>query len=164
MKKLKADGMKVLKIFHLIFVMMWVVGVATLAVISALTYYSGDELYTALRLNRVVDDVLVIPGATLTVLTAIVYGVWTNWGFFKHRWITVKWIVSLIIVVLGTFYFSPLLDNILHITDTTRDAALTNAEVADGIRISLTGGIIQGSALVFLVVISVLKPWKGKKK
>ncbi|NDV69206.1 hypothetical protein D0T66_09910 [Dysgonomonas sp. 25] len=156
--------MKVLKIFHLIFVMMWVVGVATLAIISALTYYSGDELYTALRLSRIVDDVLVIPGATLTVLTAIVYGVWTNWGFFKHRWITVKWIISLTIVLLGTFYFSPHLDNSLYIADTTRDAALTNAEVTDGIRISLIGGIAQGSALVFLVVISVLKPWKAKKK
>lgn len=163
MKKLKPNGIKVLKICHLIFVMMWVVGVAAMVLISYLSYQTGDELYTGLRINRLIDDFLVIPGAIFTTLTAIIYGIWTNWGFFKHRWIIVKWIVSIVIIILGTFYFSPILDSCLEIADTTRDAALGNSEVAEGIRINLIGGMTQGSALVFLVVISVLKPWKKKK-
>lgn len=39
-----------------------------------------------------IDYAIVIPGAILAVATGIIYGIFTKWGFFKHRWITVKWI------------------------------------------------------------------------
>ncbi|MCC8173868.1 MAG: hypothetical protein LIO65_05680 [Odoribacter sp.] len=84
MKKLNAKGMKVLKICHLLFVMMWVVGVIAMGVVGLIRPESGDELYMTLFITRIIDDVLVIPGAMLTVVTAIIYGINTNWGFFKH--------------------------------------------------------------------------------
>lgn len=165
MKKLKAKGMKNLKILHLLFVMIWVVGVIAMTILYLLAPQSGDELYMMLRIVRFIDDALVIPGAVLTVVTAIVYGMWTNWGFFRHRWVTVKWIASLAIIIVGTFYFSPILDRSLEIADLGRDGALTDPEIARNGRIALYGGLTQGSALVVLVAISVLKPWKkGKAK
>lgn len=163
MKNLGTKGIKVLKTCHLVFVMMWVVGVMAMAVINLINPLSGDELYMSLYISRFVDDVLVIPGAILTVITAIVYGVWTNWGFFKHKWITVKWIVSIIVIVVGTFYFSPKLDRCLEIADQTRDAALTNPELIANSQISLYGAFIQAGILLLLIVVSVFKPWKKKK-
>ncbi|WP_163305401.1 hypothetical protein [Dysgonomonas sp. 521] len=164
MEKLDTSGVKILKIFHLIFSMMWVVGVMAMAVISLQKAQSGDELYMILRISRVIDDTLVIPGAVSTVITAIVYGVFTNWGFFKHKWMIVKWVLSLLIIIAGTFYFSPLLDNSLEIANTTRDAALNNPEVLRGSRISALGALVQGGLLIFAIVISVEKPWKAKRK
>lgn len=164
MKRLGAKGVKILKICHLIFVMMWVVGVMAMAVISLLKSQSGDELYMLFYVLRVIDNVLVIPGATFTILTAVVYGVFTNWGFFKHRWITVKWIASIFIIIAGTFYFSPLLDNCLEITDVTRNLALNNSYIQRESHITSIGAFVQSSILLFIVVISVLKPWKTKKK
>lgn len=120
MKKLKVRDVKVLKIFHLIFVMMWVIGVATMALLCLLVPKSGDEFFMLLNISRFVDDILVIPGAILTVVTAIVYGLATNWGFFKHKWIIVKWVFSIIIILIGTFYFSPLLDSTLISVDELR--------------------------------------------
>ncbi|MCD7971623.1 MAG: hypothetical protein LUG18_02995 [Candidatus Azobacteroides sp.] len=163
MKKLSAKGMKVLKTCHLLFVMMWVVGVMAMALMSLIKPQSGDELYMVLFITRMIDDWLVIPGAMLTVITAIVYGVSTNWGFFKHRWITVKWIISVLVILVGTFYFSPKLDRCLEITILGREAALSNPELISNSEISLTGACIQSGILIFLVVISVFKPWKKKK-
>lgn len=163
MKKLEPKGVKVLKICHLLFVMMWVVGVIAMAVINLITAQSGDELYMSLFISRLIDDVLVIPGAILTVVTAIIYGLSTNWGFFKHRWITVKWIISVLIILVGTFYFSPKLDKCLEIANLTRDAAFNNPEFISNQQVSLVGAFVQASLLVFLVAISVLKPWKNRK-
>ncbi len=70
-----------------------------MAVVNLIKAQSGDELYMALFVYRIIDNAIVIPGATLT----IIYGVWTNWGFFKQRWIIVKWIVSMLVIIVGTF-------------------------------------------------------------
>jgi len=163
MKKLGTKGIKVLKTSHLLFVMIWVVGVLAMAVIGLIKPRSGDELYMALYITRLIDDVFVIPGAVCTVLSAAVYGLCTNWGFFKYRWITVKWIVSILIIVVGTFYFSPKLDRCLEIVRLTQDAALNNPELISNLHITAAGAFIQSGALIFLVIISVFKPWKKKK-
>ena len=164
MKKLSAGQIKILKVFHLVFVMMWVVGVAAMALLCLIKANSGDELFMVFHITRFIDDVFVIPGAILTVVTGIVYGAFSNWGFFKHRWIMVKWILSILIIVIGTFYFSPLLDNTLTMIDHSRDIAFGKPQTEENIQTIFIGGICQGSALVFLVVISVLKPWKQKKQ
>ena len=163
MKQLNTKGIKTLKACHLIVVMMWVVGVMAMAIINLIEPRSGDELYMSLLISRFVDDVLVIPGAILTVVTAIIYSTFTNWGFFKHRWITVKWITSILIIIVGTFYFSPKLDRCLEIADQMRNAAFNNTELISNSQISLVGAFIQAALLIFLVVISVFKPWKKKK-
>lgn len=163
MKKLGAKGVKVLKTGHLLFVMMWVVGVMAMAVINVINPQSGEELYMSLYISRFIDDVLVIPGAMLTVVTAIIYGTSTNWGFFKHTWITVKWIISLLVIIVGTFYFSPKLDRCLEIAMTGRDTALNNPELISNSQISTFGAFVQAGILVLLVIVSVFKPWKKKK-
>ena len=164
MKKLTPKGIKVLKSCHLIFVMIWVVGVITMGVISLSNPQSGDELYMSFHITRFVDDFLVIPGAILTTFTGIIYGAFTNWGFFKHRWIIVKWIISLTVIIVGTFIFSPWLDTCLEISDKLRDAAIANPDVLHYSGLIFSATVVQSAVLLFLVVISVFKPWKKTKK
>lgn len=163
MKKLGSKGMKVLKTFHLLFIMLWVVGVIAMAVVNLIVPHSGDELYMTLYVNRIIDDALVIPGAMLTVVTAILYGIFTGWGFFKQRWITVKWVVSLLVILFGTFYFNPKHNICLDIADRLREAAFDNPEFVSNHQIVVYGSFIQAAVLIFLIVISVFKPWKKKK-
>lgn len=164
MKKLNSKGIKVLKTIHLLLVMMWVTGVLAMATLYLLKPKSGDELYMVLNIILFIDWVFVIPGAILTVVVGVIYGFFTNWGFFKYRWITVKWIVAILIILAGTFYYSPLLEQSLEIADQTRDAALENPTIATNTIQTLISSSIQGLALIILVVISVFKPWKKKKK
>lgn len=163
MKKLNAKGMKVLKTCHLLLVMIWVVGVIAMAILFLQRPKSGDELYMTLKIILFIDWILVIPGALLTVVVGIIYGIFTNWGFFKHRWIIVKWIVSIVVILVGTFYYSPLLEQSLEIADRTREAALHNPIVISNMRQTFICASIQGISITILVVISVFKPWKKKK-
>ncbi len=164
MKKLNSKGIKILKTIHLLLVMMWVTGVLAMATLYLLKPKSGDELYMVLNIILFIDWVFVIPGAILTVVVGVIYGFFTNWGFFKYHWITVKWIVAILIILAGTFYYSPLLEQSLEIADQTRDAALDNPVIATNTIQTLISSSIQGLALIILVVISVFKPWKKKKK
>lgn len=163
MKNLSPNGVKTLKVFHLVFVMMWIIGVVAMAIIYFAYPQSGDELYSSFHIMRLVDDILVIPGAMLTVVTAVVYGQFTNWGFFKHRWIVVKWIISITVILVGTFIFSPWLDNCLAIANEERDRALTNPDILHYTPLISIFACVQSAALIFLVVVSVFKPWKKKK-
>ncbi len=164
MKRLNAKGMKVLKSCHLLLVMVWVVGVIAMAILYLLKPESSDELYMTLKIILFIDWVLVIPGALLTIIVGIIYGIFTNWGFFKHRWILVKWVVSVVVILVGTFYYSPLLEEALEIADRTRDIALHDPLVISNMTQVFISASLQGLALMILVVISVFKPWKKKSK
>lgn len=162
MKKLKPKGIKTLKSLHLLFVMMWVMGVVVMGIVYFTNPKSGDELHNALLTMRIVDDFLVIPGAMLTIITGIIYGQFTNWGFFKHRWIIVKWIVSILIIIIGTFVLNPWLELCLEITTNQRDIAINNANISNYFPLISISAAAQSLALIFLVIISVFKPWKGR--
>ena len=142
MNKISPKGLKILKTVHLLSSMMWVVGVISMAVVGFISPESGDELYMMLSVNRHIDDVLVIPGAIITIITALIYEICTNWGFFKHTWIT--------------------MERCVEITALSRDTALTNPELVGNMQITLAGTFFQAAVLVALVVISVFKPWKKK--
>ena len=51
-------------------------------------------IYTAAQSHLIVDEHFLIPGGIGIIVTAILYGTITKWGFFKQRWITVKWILT----------------------------------------------------------------------
>lgn len=162
--KLNSKDIKILKVLHLLFVMIWIVGILGMWVLSLLTPDSGDELFMLLTGILWIDHTLTIPGAICTVITGIVYGGCTNWGFFKYRWITVKWIVSIIVILVGTFWFHPSSLHVLEIIEGGREAALESTEVLSTMSQTKSLSWIQAIALVILVAISVFKPWKDTMK
>ena len=164
MPKLGTTGVKTLKSFHLILIMMWTIGVFAMSVLFLLKPKSGEELYTTLNIVLFIDNVFVMPGAILTVVTGIIYGQFTNWGFFKHRWIIIKWIVALIIILVGTFYFHPHLIESIENANQMRDTSSDNFSFISNINKNTYLSFMQGIALIALVFISVFKPWKKKKQ
>jgi hypothetical protein len=42
----------------------------------------------------IVETILRIPGAIGSLLSGLVYSLFTYWGWFKHRWITVNWCIN----------------------------------------------------------------------
>ena len=165
MKKLSSRGVKILKIIHLFFAILWIGGgIALLVVLFGINPMNGDELYMKSRIIQLIDDCLIIPGALASLFIGIVYGIWTNWGFFKHRWITVKWVVTIAQILFGTFVLGPWVNETVDIANELRDAAMTDATLLHNIEMSQTYGTIQVIILVVaFLVVSVLKPWKKKK-
>lgn len=165
MKKLKGNGIKVLKIVHLLLAILWIGGGLSMMLLLLLTSpQESYEMYMRSVALKLIDDWLIIPGAVGMLLTGVVYGVWTNWGFFKYNWITVKWILAIFMVLSGTFLMGPQVNGNVYPAEEISNYTLQNSEFFANVSQTMFWGLIQVILLIITVVVSVLKPWKGKSK
>lgn len=75
MKNLGTTGLKVLKISHILFAIMWIGGVMALVSLQlGLTPDTKETMHTAAIAHLIVDEFFLIPGGVGIVITAIVYG------------------------------------------------------------------------------------------
>jgi hypothetical protein len=161
MPRIGPKGRKWLKIFHVLFACMWVGGGIVLTImIWWVAASDGMELYGKLAAMKLVDDAVIIPGANGMLLTGLLYSLFTRWGWFKHRWIVVKWCINLYGVLFGTFYLGPWLNALPPIAREEGMAALLNPVYAHNHRMLLFWGTFQVSTLVLALFVTVLKPWK----
>ena len=89
-------------------------------------YYMADFLET-------VDMKILIPGAIVCLITGLLYSLLTPWGFFKYRWVAVKWILTILMIAQGTFFMGPLIkENVIigHnlMTENAQGIAATSLE------------------------------------
>ena len=124
---------------------------------------SGDELYGYISSIKLIDDYIIIPVAMGSLISGLLISILTNWGFFKFRWVTVKWIATIVFILFGTFWLGPWVNGMEHIVKTERIAALQNEIYLYNRQMNTFFGCIQASSLIVLLFISVLKPWKKKK-
>ncbi len=167
MPKLSANGVKWLKGFHLIAVACWVGGAVSLISLyflkSAIT--DGRVLYGINQsLHHVDMSIVVVPGATGSLLTGLTYSLFTNWGFFKHNWLTFKWIVTVAAIVFGTFFLGPWESNMMEISGKLGMASLGDAAYLYNQRMNLFFGTVQVLILMITLFVSIFKPWKSKKE
>ena len=52
-----------------------------------------DESYLGYKNIIIISDNIIKWGAIGTLLVGFTYGFFTNWGFFKHRWVGVKFVL-----------------------------------------------------------------------
>jgi hypothetical protein len=107
-----------------------------------------------------IDRLLTVPAAILSIGTGIFYGLLTPWGFFKQRWIIVKWIVCGVVILLASLVFYPACQHAYGTILQNYDAALNNNQVLTSLKMARDASFYQAIALIFLVVISVFKPWR----
>ncbi len=159
--KLSTRGLRILKTVHVILISMWVGGaLALIVMVNALKTDGGPELYGYLYAMKIVDDLIIIPGAMGNLLIGFLYGFFTNWGFFKFRWVTVKWILTVAQILFGTFVLGPLLNgSVLLAGSPGADYSL----ILQKLQMLNILGTAQVSLLIFMAVISIFKPWKNLK-
>lgn len=165
MKKLGLKGMRTLKTFHLIFIMMWTIGVVMMGLLYWRPAANSLEFLYNQQTADFVDYALVIPGATLAVVTGIIYGLKTNWGFFRYRWLTVKWIVGIAIIIIGTFGLHPVSLDIIAEAEPVANEAISFPTDYFGAKhvVVKAMSLVQAVGLLLLVAVSVFKPWNKKK-
>lgn len=164
--KLSAKGQKILKALHILTAVCWVGGALSL---FALNHFTGDLVFSehACGLNyakHVIDvAVVIIPGAIGCFVTGLCYSLFTQWGFFRHGFVAAKWILSLALMISGTFYLGPRERLLLELSK-HQSAAELGAETGQYFMTFheyANFGFIQCLLLVFLIILSV---WKPKKK
>jgi hypothetical protein len=120
---------------------------------------NGDELYAINSVMKLLDDWVIIPSATLSLITGGLLCWLTIWGFFKHYWVIAKWIATVTLIVTGTIWLGPWTNAITAISAAERIQALQNPLYVFDQNGVLVGAIIQTSCVLAIIGISVLKPW-----
>lgn len=109
--KLSARNQKILKIIHLVSVIVWVGAAIVMNGIRHLVAISDNAgIYYMAKFLEAVDMQILVPGAILCLCTGLLYSLFTQWGFFKYRWIVVKWGLTIAMIALGTFIMGPLIE------------------------------------------------------
>jgi len=164
MKNLPPKALKYLKLLHLLCAIMWAGGAMALFVVLCSTRPSSPEAcYIRSLCARRIDDFLIIPGAVAITLTGVVYGVWTNWGFFKHRWLAVKWALTMALILVGTFVVGPWVNGNVHAPEDIGDYAAHPEAFARNVALTIRWGAVLLAGLLFVVWVSVAKPWAKRK-
>lgn len=89
MKKIKNIKMiRLLKLIHIIGASMFIGGIGCLMVLLIHTV-DGNIL------NAIMDSV-VLMGMRILILSGLIYGLFTNYGFKKHTWIWMKWVLTIV--------------------------------------------------------------------
>ena len=163
MKKMSRSQQKILKSVHLISAGLWLSCVVVLALMPLLSkgVVNGDELYMYNRVYHFIDMGILTPAAVATLLTGLLYSLFTPWGFFKHGWLIYKWGVTLAIVLTGTFYLGPMVTQCLGIVSVKRAAALQDPYYLHGLTVGGWAAVINTCLLGLAVIFSVYKPWKN---
>jgi hypothetical protein len=164
MKKLGSTGQKILKITHLILASMWICGAITLNLMLLLLEpaQNGGVLHGYDLAIKFVDDLIIIPGAVGCLISGLFISWLTAWGFFRHRWVAVKWVLTVVCILAGTFIIGPFVNGQPPISLALGIEALSDTTYIANHSGNIIGGMIQLSSLIFILVISVLKPWRKR--
>ncbi|ALO16095.1 putative integral membrane protein [Salinivirga cyanobacteriivorans] len=166
MRKLTPKQTKLLKSIHVLAAGVWIT--TGLVMLSFETFMpekiqTGEHLYMANYILYFIDTKILPPAAITCLLTGLIYSVFTKWGFFKHNWIIFKWIVTIVLILLGTFASEPLIIKMLELSKAEGITALNNSyyELISNGQFIL--GLVMLSTLIVTVFISVFKPLKKRK-
>jgi len=162
MKQFSAKQQKWLKCFHLIFAAVWMTcGIVILSFsIAASDLNDGDHLYILNYLTDLVDMKILVPAAMLTLFTGLLYSIFTGWGFFIHRWIIFKWVITVAIIVIGTIFTGPWISEMTEMARNDGIEVLQNPRYIFINKSQFAAGLSMNITLIFTVFVSVLKPWK----
>lgn len=161
MKTLTANGMKVLKIIHLIFAAMWIGGVMALICMELGTKPENDQMVLMSAIDQlIIDELFLIPGGVGILITAIFYGLFTKWGFWKHTWLKVKWILTILLVIIGAGYMGVLIKENVQYVQLMLATGSDPVKYWCNIQGVAIAGIVQLVGFLAIIIISVFKPWK----
>ena len=164
MKTLGPNGMKALKILHILFGIMWIGGVMALVSIMLGSRPVGvEQINMAAQDHLIIDKWFLIPGGFGIVFTSLAYSVLTKWGFFKFRWVTVKWILTVLLVIIGKAYMGILIERNMALAEGLLTGIGSAERFYADVNHVVIAGIIQLIGFFVVLILSVVKPWNKRK-
>lgn len=164
MKKIGPNGMKWLKIIHVFLVVLFFGGIlSSLALNLHIDFTKYDEAYLGYKNIVVISDHVVRWGAIGTLVVGFTYGFFTNWGFFKHRWVGVKFVLFMVQTIVGIFIVDKLMMANMELLEAEKELALNNPAFIQNHEIRQYAVFFQVAVTIFIFIISYIRPWRKKK-
>jgi len=166
LKKLKLKGRLWLKSFHVFFAAAWIGGAISLIVLPLVSIYLvKNPNYThAINLAiKFIDIFVTIPAAIGSIITGFMLSLLTNWGFFKHKWVTLKWIITSVVILVGAIWIGPWISDLIQMSASPGFNRLENQTYQATENKYIFLHTSQTLLLIYLVFMSIFKPWKKAK-
>ena len=165
MQTLQSTPRKWLKCAHLFFGCLWGGGAAAMLLVALLFDPSRTgSLHARDMCMRLIDDWVVATGALGCLATGALFSGLTPWGFLRHRWIVLKWMVNLGFILFGLFFFLPLLDAMVRASGIQGRSALADPAYARNALFHLLSTLVMLGSLALVVCLSVFKPTLGQDR
>jgi len=159
---LSASKQRVLKVAHSLFAKLFGLGLIVLLVLMIGRLGAGGS-------SRVAGDQILVNMLTYVVnlgllgavVTSFIYAQFTPWGFFRHRWIIVKWIVLAAALAVVIFGLVPTTMEIAAMTD----GGMLPAQLVNEYKAAVRLGVLYcGIEIVLMITLSLLSHLKPRKK
>ena len=157
---LPANGMKLMRIIHIIAAQIWF-GAVMCIFGFAFYCFNNMAIEKFLVLAPMIPGLykmVVLPAALVCIIQGIIYGIFSKWGFKKFKWVFAKWIMVIFVVL---FTGMGGIGQMFMILDNVQKNNIQNIMLKDGkiFFIFISGQIIL---LCIMTIISIIKP-KNKK-
>jgi hypothetical protein len=155
--KLSSRGYKFLKIVHILSASIWI-GASVIGLFLLTAVLNKNNLLEILLAIHYIDLLIIVPANLITFITGITFSKFTSWGFFKHKWIVLKYIINLIPLIGGAFIFAPSIINMISIVEEFGEQALADHSFISSKNIFIGTFIGMIILLITAVCLTVIKP------
>lgn len=148
---------RVLLTVHVISSVGWL-GLSIANIALALTIYTTTDpllQHSVYRVLEVVGTTVILPISLTAFVTGVLASIGTQWGLIRHKWVLVKFALTLLTVLLTFFSLLPGLRAAAEVVAVTDPGELAPVD-GSGL---LSAAFVSTSIYTFNVVLSVFKPW-----
>ncbi|MGW1373309.1 DUF2269 domain-containing protein [Streptomyces sp. NPDC002446] len=152
MQQLSRPARRALLVLHVAVSVSWLgltLGLLTLG-ITGYSAGSPDMAAVAYRAMKIFGDWLLLPIALGSLVSGLVLSLGTRWGLARHRWVFIKFWLTVVTVLLSVFSLRPGINRL------AAEAAAGTA--TPDINLVVAPSVATATYL-FITAISVLKPW-----
>lgn len=152
MQQLSRPARRAVLVLHVAVSVSWL-GLTLGLLALGITGYASDAsdmAAAAYRAMKIFGDWLVLPVASLSLVSGLVLSLGTPWGLARHRWVVTKFWLTLLTLLLSVFVLRPRINHL------AAEAAAGNP--SPGLPLVVAPAVATATYF-FLTAISVLKPW-----
>ena len=163
---ISVNAQKILKILHIITTSCWMGGCLALTILMHVSQYaeSDAELFGMLKSYKYINVLITVYlGAYGSLFTGLAYSLCTNRGFFRHKWVIAKWVMTLGMLYGGAAYLGPWSTFMLDMARDSGIAGLENADYLQAQTLAMRGKSIRPSLYVLSLLLFGCKPWEQEK-
>jgi hypothetical protein len=147
---------KCLKILHLLFAGMWIGGTASLTALICLYHpQSNETLVSKSSILLLLDIYIIAPGAIGCLITGLIYTARSP-RLLRIKWVLYKIAANIAFIAVGGLFVVPWLERSI---EKGRLLAAPGSESVFEVVTHMSINAAQWAVIVFVVTVSVVKPW-----
>jgi hypothetical protein len=163
MWKFGSLGLKILRMFHFLLIVLFLGGIlSSFALILRLDLSSYTDVYMSYKVFNLISDNVARIGAQGTILLGAIYGFFTRWGFVKHKWLALKWLLFIAQTFIGILIVDKLMMSNLALLETEKVLALNDPIFIHNHYFRLYVVVAQIGLTLIALILSVLKPGRSR--